>query len=896
MSGTERLNTALAGRYKIEKQLGQGGMATVYLAEDLKHDRKVAVKVLKPELAAVLGAERFVVEIKTTAALQHPHILPLFDSGTADGFLYYVMPYIEGETLRGKLNRETQFSVDEAVRITSQVADALDYAHRHGVIHRDIKPENILLHDGRPMVADFGIALALSAAAGGRMTETGLSLGTPHYMSPEQATAEKEITGRSDIYSLASVMYEMLAGQPPHLGGSAQQIIMKIIAEPVQMVTQHRKSVPHHVAAALAKALEKLPADRFESAAAFAAALGNSLFTGGTTSVARRSVPRIGANSWMLAAAGVALVAGGVAIGAAFMRSTPPSPQVVRFSVPMRGQRLAAEIYDVPFAISPDGNRIAYIAIDSGSGVRTLHVRSLDQFTNTSFPGTDGAVNPFFSPDGLWIGFTTLPERTLRKVASNGGPVSAVTTDVAFALGTPSWGTDHSIYFVNPYSVPYRVNDGGGPVTRLLDSTRTVVAPVVLPGARAVLVSMCGTSSSAFCASDLGVLDLATGKIKVLVPNALRGWYLASGHLIYSTREAAVFAVKFDVKSLSVTSAPVAVLDGINVGRNGMAQLTISASGTMAYVPTTGLGSSIVVQLDRSGRETALITKPGPYSQPRLSLDGQRLALTAPDGKKAPQIWIHDRSSATTRQLTFEGESERSSWSPDGKRVAFFTRRGMKGMVWSAPGDGSGPGERMGGGPGPNGSAAVSWTRDGKWVVWDGMLEGIPSAGGDDIFAIPVVDTPRTARPAVATPFAEQSAEVSPDGKWIAYVSNDANRDQIYIQPFMSPGGRTLISAGTAQEPAWVSNNELVYVNSETDSVTVARLEFGASVKVTRSALFDRRPYQAGGPSWRSFDVSRDGKSFIFIKPSVRGAAVEPIVVLNWAEEVKRLMAAAGIK
>ncbi|MGD8868412.1 MAG: serine/threonine-protein kinase, partial [Gemmatimonadales bacterium] len=205
-----RLTAALADRYAIERELGEGGMATVYLAEDLKHKRKVALKVLRPELAAVLGAERFVQEIETTASLQHPHILPLFDSGQVDGFLYYVMPYIEGETLRDKLNRETQLGIDEAVRITTEVADALDYAHRQGVIHRDIKPENILLHDGRPMVADFGIALAVSAAAGGRMTETGLSLGTPHYMSPEQATADKDITARSDVYSLASVMYEML--------------------------------------------------------------------------------------------------------------------------------------------------------------------------------------------------------------------------------------------------------------------------------------------------------------------------------------------------------------------------------------------------------------------------------------------------------------------------------------------------------------------------------------------------------------------------------------------------------------------------------------------------------------------------------------------------------------
>ncbi len=205
MPAPERLTQSLAERYRIERELGQGGMATVYLAADLKHDRHVALKVLKPELAAVLGGERFVVEIKTTAALQHPHILPLFDSGEAGGFLYYVMPYIEGETLRDRLTRETQLAVDDAVRIATNVADALDYAHRHGVIHRDIKPENILLHDGRPMVADFGIALALSAAAGGRMTETGMSLGTPHYMSPEQATADKDITNRADIYSLAAV-------------------------------------------------------------------------------------------------------------------------------------------------------------------------------------------------------------------------------------------------------------------------------------------------------------------------------------------------------------------------------------------------------------------------------------------------------------------------------------------------------------------------------------------------------------------------------------------------------------------------------------------------------------------------------------------------------------------
>jgi eukaryotic-like serine/threonine-protein kinase len=357
LSTLERLAAALADRYTIERELGAGGMATVYLAQDLKHDRQVAIKVLKPELAAVLGADRFVVEIKTTAALQHPHILPLFDSGSADGFLFYVMPFIQGETLRSKLDRETQFGIDEAVRIARDVADALDYAHRHGVVHRDIKPENILLHDGRPMVADFGIALALSAAAGGRMTETGMSLGTPHYMSPEQATADKEISGRSDVYSLGSVLYEMLAGNPPHVGNSAQQIIMKIIAESVEPVTKYRKSVPPNVAAAVAKALEKLPADRFESAKAFAEALGNASFTTlHSTSVGGG----VGARSFkgafiaMSMVAAVALVAAGVA----WFRPAA-EPLVTRQQVQL-WQHGVGIGFAWRLAISPDGGTMVY--------------------------------------------------------------------------------------------------------------------------------------------------------------------------------------------------------------------------------------------------------------------------------------------------------------------------------------------------------------------------------------------------------------------------------------------------------------------------------------------------------------------------------------------------------
>src|SRR5215210_215842 len=268
-----RLQFALADRYRIEGEIGAGGMATVYLAQDLRHDRKVALKLLRPELSAVIGAERFLAEIKLTANLQHPHILPLFDSGEADGYLFYVMPFIQGETLRDRLNREKQLPVTDAVRITTEVASALDYAHRHGVVHRDIKPENILLHDGQALVADFGIALAASKASGARMTETGMSLGTPHYMSPEQAMGEREITPRSDVYALGAVLYEMLTGEPPFTGSTAQAIVARVVTESPRPLMPQRHTVPRNVEAAVLTALEKLPADRFATAAEFADAI-----------------------------------------------------------------------------------------------------------------------------------------------------------------------------------------------------------------------------------------------------------------------------------------------------------------------------------------------------------------------------------------------------------------------------------------------------------------------------------------------------------------------------------------------------------------------------------------------------------------------------------------------
>jgi serine/threonine protein kinase len=269
----DRLSAALADRYPIERELGAGGMATVYLAQDLRHKRQVALKVLRPELSAVLGGDRFLNEITVTANLQHPHILQLYDSGDADGLLYYVMPFVEGESLRDRLNRERQLAVGDAVRIAGTIASALDFAHKRSVIHRDIKPENVLFQDGVALVADFGISVAVSTAGGDRLTETGLSLGTPAYMSPEQIAGERELDARSDVYALACVTYEMLAGDPPFMASNPQAVMAKHITDPAPPIATTRPSVSPAIATALAKALSKVPADRYGSAGAFAAAL-----------------------------------------------------------------------------------------------------------------------------------------------------------------------------------------------------------------------------------------------------------------------------------------------------------------------------------------------------------------------------------------------------------------------------------------------------------------------------------------------------------------------------------------------------------------------------------------------------------------------------------------------
>ncbi len=878
---TEKLTVALGDRYRIERELGEGGMATVYLAEDLKHERKVALKVLKPELAAVLGADRFVQEIKTTASLQHPHILPLFDSGEADGFLYYVMPYIEGETLRDKLDRETQLGIDEAVRITTEVADALDYAHRNGVIHRDIKPENILLHDGRPMVADFGIALAVSAAAGGRMTETGLSLGTPHYMSPEQATAEKEITNRSDVYSLACVTYEMLAGDPPHTGSTAQQIIMKIVTEEATAVTNLRKSVPPNVAAALAKALEKLPADRFEGAGDFAQALETPSFRHGLESASRAAAaPERRHDPRLLALAAAFLIMTGIAAWG-LLRPAPPRP-VARYHIVLpEDQRIGGVFARV--ALTPDGSRLVY---SRGAGIGTptgIRVRQRDQLETTPLAGTTGAFAPFVSPDGGRVGFLAGGE--VKVVSLRGGPPVTITDTLVGGAGA-TWGPDGYIYSDARGPNPLvKVSAAGGTpewFTRLDSAGGETdhLFPVALPNGRGVLFRVGYTTSQN--ETDIAVAETATGEHRILV-RGVYAVYARSGHLVYVTADGTLLAAPFDQDAMELTGEPTALISDVGLRVISTPDLAIADDGTLVYTigGTVDAGGEPVWVSRDGGAEPVAPSWTRTAFAPALSPDASQLAVTIGD-EGTNDIWVRDLGRGTASKLTFEGDNMRSVWTPDGTALAFISDRGGQLDAYLRRADGTAQAELLLDRPGVVQQARYS--RDGTWLVY---REG--GGAASDLYARRL-DGDTVTITLAATEFQETAPVLSPDGRWLAYTSNETDQPEVYVRPFPDVSeGKWLVSRGGGTEPLWSPDGrELFYRNGADELVTVEVLPNTAPPTGRQQILFSTGEYMSD-IFHQTYDVTPDGQRFVMMRS--RGAEtndLQLIVVQNFFQVLEQ--------
>ena len=892
-----RLGIALADRYRIERELGQGGMATVYLAHDLKHDRKVAIKVLKPELAAVLGADRFIVEIKTTASLQHPHILPLFDSGTAEGFLFYVMPFIDGETLRAKLDRETQLGIDEAVKIARDVADALEYAHQRGIIHRDIKPENILLHDGRPMVADFGIALAVSAAAVGRMTETGLSLGTPHYMSPEQATAEKEITGRSDIYSLASVLYEMLTGDPPHTGASAQQIIMKIIAEPVQPVTALRKSVPANVAAAVARALEKLPADRFASAKAFGEALSNPGFRvlGNVDASDQASNTKWKRNFYVAAAVGVAIAAYAVASNIRSRGASTDQPSMhLRLSLP--GQRIAgarsdsAENSDRPsrtaFVFTPDGKSLVFSG--ERDGRQQLFLRPLSGETATPIPGTEGGESPFLSPNGASLGFWA--EGRLRRLALSGGsPIDIATVP---RIAGASWSENDRVVVgaLEVGLIVFSVTGAAPPDTIVKDAAASL--PQFLPGGETILF----TQRRSY---DVGgrrteAVSLKTRARKVVIENAEDARFVPTGHVVFA-RDAKMLAAPFNVDRLQVTAAPIVVRDDVMQAQNGnntdvltnAMQVAISPAGQLAWLEGGITPDRIgrIEWIDRQGHSKPIAGE-GAFFMTRLSPDETRAAVFV--FGRPPRVAIVDLARESVQSLEAAGHPW-VLWSRDSKRVVHSGKvQDFTTLVWTLA-DGSKPAESLANGARLPESAAF-WSLDGAELF---ILRG-------DNQLIGVNVTTGATRVIAGLPAGIMWPALSPDGKWLAYSALEASGKtfDVFVQPWPALDRRWKVSTAGGADPVWTrGGRELLYRQpGHGDTTQMMSVDIGVGAGLTIGIPHKLFTTVFGNTTpLRNWDVAADGSRFLVVQNTmVRSPPGDVHVMVNWFADLRRLFARAG--
>ena len=886
--------------YLIERELGSGGMATVYLAHDKKHDRKVAIKILHAELAAVLGAERFLQEIKLTANLQHPHILGLIDSGIIGddagelrGRPYYVMPFVEGESLRQRLDKEQQLPVSDAVRIATEVASALDYAHRHGVIHRDIKPENILLHDGSAIVADFGIALAITQAGGARITQTGLSLGTPGYMSPEQAMGERTITARSDIYSLGAVTYEMLSGEPPFTGPTVQAVVARVMTEEPRPLTTQRRNVPVNVAATVSQALEKVPADRFASAHEFAEALNNPSFAPAGKSGAEAAKGVSHRERRLLYAVAALAVVFLLTTLWALMRPAPPK-EVVRYNLVLDSAEAMVQgaSWWSRIAISPDGSRLAYIGgphIDQASGRGQLMIRLRNQLHATAVQGSDGAESPFFSPDGQHVG--VLGEQHVYIASIDGGPPVAV-CDTLTGVAGASWGRDGFIYVDGQRETPLlRVEAKPSSVPRWFTSLDTARGefdhtwPDALPNGKGVIFTVAFRGKNAVRSGTtyaIAVADVPSGKHRVIVNDAKYARYVASGHLLYITTNKTLMVVPFDQNSMKVTGEPMPMIEGMRLGELGAADLAVSETGTLVYATGAGEGKKELVWVTRDGKAQSVDPDwQGQFFYPALSPDGKQLAVSMSPLSGRWDVWIKQLDRGLAVNLTLDGRGNFfPAWTPDGRSVTFTSRTASSNAdLWTKRSDGSA-------------NAALQfhekwevaeplWSPDGKWLIFT----DIRPPGPVEILGMrPGIDTAPV--PLLASKFTQVSPALSPDGRWLAYDSNESGLPVVYVVPFPNTGSARW-AAGGGTEPQWAHNGRELFYRDASGRLMAVEVKTSSTFSIGRSApLFPAGGFVADQSS-PQYDVSPDDKRFLMIRPVAAGAPDKLIVVENWFEELK---------
>jgi serine/threonine-protein kinase len=862
----ERLEQALSDRYHIERELGAGGMAIVYLAEDLKHHRSIALKVLRPELTACLGHERFLREIEVASKLTHPHILPLHDSGNADGFLYYVMPYVEGETLRDRLAREKQLPLDDVLQVGREVADALSYAHAHGVIHRDIKPGNILLESGHAVVTDFGIARAIDQAGVEELTTGGLVVGTPAYLSPEQAAGSRELDGRSDLYSLGCVLFELLAGQPPFTGPTVESVMHQHRTSDAPSISQLRPGVPAALDEALRRALQHIRADRYDTAGDLRADL--DALAGprsGASKTVRIAGPRAGpwrATRRRLVAAAVVVGGAVLALGAyAALRGPARTAAPTRRSV--LALPLTQPVVDAPgltFALSPDGT--AFVYVGQSATHQELFVRGMESMEATPLLGTEGASTPFFSPDGQWVGFVAGGK--IRKVPVRGGPVETVCD--SGAVRGASWGEDGIVFAPSSGSGLMRIPAAGGtPVVLTTPDTAHGETghrwPELLPGGSGVLFT---SWSGDFQSARAAVLDLRTGVIHRLGAG-IGVRYSSTGHIVFAAADGRLLARPFDRGTLQASDSTIEVLRGVRL--DGGPAFAVGPGGTIIYMPAE-TAERTVDWIDRAGRSTVALGSRRVYSDPRLSPDDSRLALTIRQ-EGAADVWVYSFAAGTLSRLTRGAESLYPVWSPDGRSIAFSSNRRRTLDLYEVPSDGSreptllyaGPGDKM-----PD-----SWSPDGRTL----FFRASTPATARDIWALRMNGGKAQVVPVLTTKADERSPMISPDGRWLAFTSDESGADQVYVRAYLGPSAMSQVSVDGGTEPLWSKDGRELYYRAGNAMIAASVSTEGGLHVASRAVLFADR--LMANPFRTNYDVTRDGRRFIVIRS---GEATAQLVAL----------------
>ena len=878
------------GHYDVTSLLGEGGMGQVWQATDTQLNRQVALKILPDAFAADPDRlARFTREAQILASLNHPNIAAIYGIEEAEGTRALVLELVEGPTLADRISKGP-IPLDEALPIAKQMAEALEAAHEAGVIHRDLKPANIKVReDGTVKVLDFGLAKAFQPDAGdlsvsasptisltAAATQMGMVIGTAAYMAPEQAKG-LTVDKRADIWAYGAVLFEMLTGKKLFDAGDVSEMLASVLVKDpdISSIGHH---VPAHIRSVVRQCLVKDPKERLRDIGDVRLAMKGAFEPKVSAPTEPTVAPRL--RLWqrptVAAVMAAVLIAVGIAGGLAVWSLARPAPQAVtRFEVPLRAGESFTGTGRHIVAASPDGRHIVYVTTDG------LSLRSLDQVAPVLVAGTDGSARePFFSADGQWIGFYAGGQ--LWKVATSGGaPVSLGEANNPWGV---SWDTDDMILYGQGSEGVWRVPGTGGTpeVVITVEDGDQAHSPQMLPGGEWVLFTLRPAGVSVWDAAQIVVQSLVTGERVVLIEGGRDARYVETGHLVYALN-GVVFAVAFDRDARQVLGGPVPLVEGVRDAPTitGAVHFSVARNGSLVYVPGSAGGGNVVslVWVGRDGDEERIPAPPRAYDRPRVSPDGTRVAVDIADGDNT-DVWIWDLARETLTQLTFdEGVDDFPLWTPDSARVVFGSSREGGGLFWKAA-DGTGQVERLKEGR----ARPYAWAADGRLIFQQARDIGVLTMEGE-----------RTVEMLLDAEFTEAEPALSPDGRWLAYVSVETGTALIYVQPFPNiDDGLWNVSLGFGADPVWSPDGRELFYRRPTD-LMVAQVETEPTFSSrTPEPLFSLSGYGIGGRgTGRPFDVALDGDHFIFRTPGTaeQTSADDPfnglIFVENWFEELK---------